>query len=59
MSSGQESDGGPVANSSLAGYPHQRARTLVLAGGTERAAGQEELAAMHAAPMAPGQEPAG
>lgn len=42
-----------------AGYPYQRARTLLLAGGAERATGQEELAAMGAAPMGPGQEPAG
>jgi len=33
------------------GCPYQRARSLVLAGGTDRAAGQDELAAMSAAPM--------
>jgi predicted ATPase/DNA-binding CsgD family transcriptional regulator len=36
-----------------ASYPYQRARTLILAGGTQRAAGQRELAAMKATPMAP------
>ena len=35
-----------------AGYPYQRARTLVLAGGAEGAAGQDVLAALGAAPMA-------
>jgi predicted ATPase len=35
-----------------ASYPYQRARTLVLAGGTICATGQTELATMRAAPMA-------
>jgi len=37
-----------------AGCRYQWARTLVLAGGQERARGENELAAMGAAPMAPG-----
>ena len=37
-----------------AGCRYQWARTLVLAGGPERARGEDELAAMGAAPMAPG-----
>jgi len=36
-----------------AGCRYQWARTLVLAGGPERARGEDELAAMGAAPMAP------
>jgi hypothetical protein len=36
-----------------ASYPYQRARTLILAGGTQRAAGEEELAALKATAMAP------
>jgi hypothetical protein len=39
---------------SAAGCRYQWARTLVLAGGQERARGEDELAAMGAAPMAPG-----
>jgi predicted ATPase/DNA-binding CsgD family transcriptional regulator len=35
-----------------ASYPYQRARTLILAGGSQRAAGEDELAAMGATPMA-------
>lgn len=35
-----------------AGYPYQRARTLVLAGGAESASGQHILAALGAVPMA-------
>jgi hypothetical protein len=31
-----------------AGYPYRRAQTVVLAGGAERATGQEELAVMDA-----------
>ena len=38
---------------SAAGCRYQWARTLVLAGGPERARGEDELAAMGAAPMAP------
>ena len=41
-----------------AGCRYQWARTLVLAGGPERARGEDELAAMGAAPMAPGLRPA-
>jgi predicted ATPase/DNA-binding CsgD family transcriptional regulator len=37
---------------SRASYPYQRARTLILAGGSERAAGEDELARMGATPMA-------
>jgi len=37
-----------------AGCRYQWARTLVLAGGPERARGEDELAAMGAVPMAPG-----
>ena len=39
---------------SAAGCQYQWARTLVLAGGPERARGEDGLAAMGAAPMAPG-----
>jgi hypothetical protein len=39
---------------SAAGCRYQWARTLVLAGGPERVRGEDELAAMGAAPMAPG-----
>jgi predicted ATPase/DNA-binding CsgD family transcriptional regulator len=35
-----------------ASYPYQQARTLILAGGGQRAAGEDELARMGAAPMA-------
>lgn len=35
-----------------AGYPYQQARTRILAGGAERAAGQDQLAALSASPMA-------
>jgi predicted ATPase/DNA-binding CsgD family transcriptional regulator len=42
-----------------AGYPYQRARTLILAGGDERPAGQDELTAMGATPMATHPRPAG
>jgi hypothetical protein len=38
---------------SAAGCRYQWARTLVLAGGPEQAWGEDELAAMGAAPMAP------
>ena len=41
-----------------AGCRYQWARTLVLAGGPERAQGEDELAAMGAAPMALGWRPA-
>jgi hypothetical protein len=35
-----------------ASYPYQRARTLILAGGSQRATGEDELARMGATPMA-------
>jgi hypothetical protein len=37
-----------------AGCRYQRARSLILAGGRERARGEDELAAMGAIPMAAG-----
>jgi hypothetical protein len=41
---------GTAAAFGQAGYPYQRARTLVLAGGAQRVTGQGQLAAMGAAP---------
>ena len=43
-----------AAERQAAGLRYQWARTLVLAGGPERVRGEDELAAMGAAPMAPG-----
>jgi len=40
----------PAAAFGQASYPYQRARTLVLAGSAQDAAGQDELAAVGAAP---------